>query len=75
MPKHKYSTKDYRVKEDIEATDFACELLMPENEFKLIVNNRKLTYEKIHELMNIFQVTSRAVMYRAWMLGIIKQFD
>lgn len=53
------------------ANDFAAELLIPkeafENAIKTGINTPKL-------LSNLFQVTEKAILYRAYKLGIIKSF-
>jgi Zn-dependent peptidase ImmA (M78 family) len=53
------------------ANDFAAELLMPQYDFRQAIKNGQNTPKK---LSNYFQVTEKAVMYRAYKLGIIKSF-
>lgn len=71
MPKRTI-LKEYRSDICIEASDFACELLMPEKDFRQAIRSGFNTIEK---LCIKFQLTYSAVSYRAWMLGIIKEIQ
>ena len=69
MPKRTI-LKEVRKDICVEATDFACELLMPEKEFRQAIKDGFNTIEK---LCIKFQLTSSAIRYRAWQLLIIKE--
>lgn len=74
MPK-RYNDKRPQI--DIEATDFACKLLMPEKEFREIMDNAKKTglrgFKLICKLQDKFQVPSLAIRHRACQLGYLKR--
>ena len=53
------------------ANDFAAELLMPAETFKSAIKSGQNTPKT---LSTLFQVTEKAVLYRAYKLGIIKSF-
>lgn len=53
------------------ANDFAAEMLMPEADFKQAIQSGQNTPRQLSQL---FQVTEKAVLYRAYKLGIIKTF-
>ncbi len=53
------------------ANDFAAELLIPAEAFKDAIKKGINTPK---QLSTIFQVTEKAIMYRAYKLGIIKSF-
>ena len=54
-----------------EANNFASELLMPENDFKCAIQKGDNTLEK---LSNKFELSTMAVKYRAYKLGIISEY-
>lgn len=54
------------------ANDFAAELLMPEDRFRSAIKSGQNTPRS---LSSLFQVTEKAVLYRAYKLGIIKSFQ
>ncbi len=53
------------------ANEFAAELLMPENDFRNAIQAGNNTPKILSQL---FQVTEKAVLYRAYKLGIVKTF-
>ena len=53
------------------ANEFAAELLMPEADFRNAIQNGENTPKLLSQL---FQVTEKAVLYRAYKLGIVKTF-
>lgn len=53
------------------ANDFAAELLIPREVFETAIKNGINTTKK---LSDHFQVTEKAILYRAYKLGIIKSF-
>lgn len=53
------------------ANDFAAELLIPRESFE---NAIKAGTNTPKQLSNLFQVTEKAILYRAYKLGIIKSF-
>ena len=53
------------------ANDFAAELLIPKEAFE---NAIKAGTNTPKQLSNLFQVTEKAILYRAYKLGIIKTF-
>jgi len=56
---------------EIEANEFAAQLLMPEDEFKNAINSGK---KSIAALAEKFQVSAAAIKYRAYKLGLIKEY-
>lgn len=56
---------------ELEANEFAAELLMPKFEFEKEIKNGNNTIEK---LSDCFQVSYAAVKYRAFKLGYIKEY-
>lgn len=54
------------------ANDFAAELLMSERDFRQAIKNGQNTPKQLSQL---FQVTEKAVLYRAYKLGIMKSFQ
>lgn len=56
---------------ELEANEFAAELLMPKLEFEKEIKNGNNTIEKLSEC---FQVSYAAVKYRAFKLGYIKEY-
>jgi Zn-dependent peptidase ImmA (M78 family) len=54
------------------ANDFAAELLMPETDFRKAIKEGQNTPK---QLSHLFQVTEKAVLYRAFKLGIINSFQ
>lgn len=54
-----------------EANNFASELLMPKEEFKNAIKNGVNTFEKLSEK---FELSTSAVKYRAYKLGIITEY-
>lgn len=53
------------------ANDFAAELLIPKEAFEDAIKAGTNTPK---QLSNLFQVTEKAILYRAYKLGIIKSF-
>ena len=53
------------------ANDFAAELLIPKESFEDAIKAGNNTAK---QLKNLFQVTEKAILYRAYKLGIIKSF-
>lgn len=53
------------------ANEFAAELLMPEVDFRKAIQNGENTPKLLSQL---FQVTEKAVLYRAYKLGIVRTF-
>ncbi|WP_334085047.1 ImmA/IrrE family metallo-endopeptidase [Helicobacter typhlonius] len=56
---------------ELEANEFAAELLMPKDDFEKEVKNGNNTIEK---LSSCFQVSFAAVKYRAFKLGYLKEY-
>ena len=54
------------------ANDFAAELLMPELNFRQAIKEGNNTPKHLSQL---FQVTEKAVLYRAYKLGFLKTFQ
>jgi len=53
------------------ANDFAAELLIPREAFQAAIKSGK---NNPKQLSNLFQVTEKAILYRAYKLGIINSF-
>lgn len=53
------------------ANDFAAELLIPKEKFELAIKSGTNTPKQLSAL---FQVTEKAILYRAYKLGIIQSF-
>lgn len=56
---------------EIQANEFAAQLLMPEIEFKSAINQG---INSIAELAKKFQVSAAAIKYRAYKLGLIREY-
>ena len=64
--------KDYTNDEkEYEANEFAAKLLMPENKFRQAIEDG---CDTINKLAEYFKVSSSAVKYRAYKLGLIRNY-
>lgn len=58
-------------KREIQANEFAAQLLIPETEFKSAISQG---INSIAELAKKFQVSAAAIKYRAYKLGLIREY-
>lgn len=65
------SSDDIRNKKEIEANQFAADLLMPKIIFETEIRNGN---NKISSLADFFKVSSAAIKYRAFKLGYLKEY-